>query len=179
MEGNDPLVTSTKRRSPTFHERTCEDCGTLYTPSGVRQRYCDSCRRDHRATARSHRRRQARAADKHLVFAHYGTSCACCGTTEDLTIDHVNGDGRAHREEIGGAGHALYAWLVKNDFPTGFQVLCMLCNASKHKGDHCRIHAPVCPTCQHPLDEGFVLTSRTRRSSAHLVAVPKSQLFPQ
>jgi hypothetical protein len=34
------------------------------------------------------------------VFAHYGTVCACCGTTENLSIDPINGDGGEHREEL-------------------------------------------------------------------------------
>jgi len=38
----------------------------------------------------------ARARDQ--VLDHYGRVCVCCGATRGLTIDHVNGDGKAHRE---------------------------------------------------------------------------------
>ena len=58
--------------------------------------------------------------------------CSCCGedTFEFLTIDHVNGDGAAHRKLIG-KGAAIYRWLKKNRYPEGFGVLCMNCNHAK------------------------------------------------
>lgn len=80
---------------------------------------------------------------KSPVFDHYGHECTCCGTSERLTIDHVNGDGKAHREQLRGGSPALYRWLIKNDFPEGFQVLCLRCNQSKSNGDHCRLDHAV------------------------------------
>ena len=73
------------------------------------------------------------------MFAHYGDgTCACCGTTDELTIDHVHGDGAEHRRVIGEGGGALYHWLVVNGLPDGFQVLCDPCNRSKGRGPACR-----------------------------------------
>lgn len=69
------------------------------------------------------------------VLAHYGTSCACCGTTEDLTIDHIDGNGREHRAEVGGSG--VYLWLIRQGFPEGYQTLCRPCNTSKGRGSRC------------------------------------------
>ena len=83
---------------------------------------------------RRHHERQ-RAA----VFGHYGWCCACCGATERLTIDHANGGGSAHREQIGRRGSSFYAWLVRNGFPDGYSALCRSCNGSKHDGDRCRL----------------------------------------
>ena len=84
-----------------------------------------------------------RAAElKAQVFSHYGLACACCGTRDDLSIDHVNGDGRQHREELFGrqAGSSqFYYWLVQQGFPSGYQVLCRPCNASKRTGKYCRL----------------------------------------
>jgi len=77
----------------------------------------------------------ARARDQ--VLDHYGRVCVCCGATRGLTIDHVNGDGKAHREELKGD---LYRWLVQEGFPRGFQVLCTPCNSSKGTGLACRMH---------------------------------------
>ena len=77
----------------------------------------------------------ARARDQ--VLDHYGRVCVCCGATRGLTIDHVNGDGKAHREELKGD---LYRWLVQEGFPRGFQVLCTPCNSSKGAGLACRMH---------------------------------------
>jgi len=86
-------------------------------------------------------RDSARLRDQ--VFGHYGRSCACCGTTENLSIDHVNGDGAGHREELFGRRHGggdqFYRWLVKNGFPAGFQTLCLPCNQSKQNGEQCRL----------------------------------------
>lgn len=78
---------------------------------------------------------------KATVLDHYGRSCACCGSTENPTIDHVNGGGEAHRREIGQS--QLYRWLIRNGFPEGFQTLCSPCNCSKGTGTACRInHQP-------------------------------------
>jgi len=77
------------------------------------------------------------------VFAHYGEACACCGTTEQLSIDHVNGGGSAHRIELFGRSAVstrFYRWLIDNGFPDGFQTLCLPCNASKSTGDACRLN---------------------------------------
>lgn len=76
------------------------------------------------------------------VFDHYGWACACCGSTSDPEIDHINGDGKEHRLEALGpgrrAGHKFYLWLIRSDFPDGFQTLCRPCNISKGKGERCR-----------------------------------------
>lgn len=87
--------------------------------------------------------RYYRATVRKRVFAHYGESCACCGTTEDLTIDHIDGDGHRHRSEFSANGdrgsQQMYLWLIRNGFPVGFQVLCRPCNSSKKRGKECRL----------------------------------------
>ena len=82
-------------------------------------------------------------ANREAVFNRYGRSCACCGATARLSVDHVNGDGREHRAEIGMGSSHLYRWLIANGFPDGFQVLCKLCNKSKADGDRCRLNHPA------------------------------------
>lgn len=59
-------------------------------------------------------------------------SCACCGLddTEVLSIDHIEGVGRRHRKETGD-GSNFYRWLQKNDFPSGYRVLCLSCNFAR------------------------------------------------
>ncbi|WP_428323671.1 hypothetical protein [Nitrosopumilus sp.] len=79
---------------------------------------------------------------KHRVIFYYsdGTmKCKCCEESlfEGLTIDHINGDGKKHRETGCGHGQALYQWLVKNDYPEGFQVLCGTCNIAKGTKKEC------------------------------------------
>lgn len=58
-------------------------------------------------------------------------SCACCGETiyQFLAIDHMNGGGNKHRKSL--KSMDIYRWLVKNNFPLGFQVLCHNCNLAK------------------------------------------------
>lgn len=80
---------------------------------------------------------------KALVFEHYGAACACCGSEHDLTIDHVNGDGKEHRREFSRSWQAIYRWLINTGFPEGFQTLCRPCNASKGRGVSCRLDHSV------------------------------------
>lgn len=71
------------------------------------------------------------------VLSHYSGNppkCANCGESEIivLSIDHINGDGSAHRKELRfKLGSTLYRWLKKNNYPAGFQVLCMNCQYRK------------------------------------------------
>jgi hypothetical protein len=73
---------------------------------------------------------------KQDVLDHYGRACSACGFDDyrALQIDHIENDGAAHRKALGGksfSGWRFYEWLVKNDFPTGFQTLCANCNNIK------------------------------------------------
>lgn len=78
--------------------------------------------------------------------------CRCCGETllAFLQLDHINGDGAAHRREIGMrqgveeqthqvkiGGNGLPYWLKKHGYPEGFQVLCANCNLGKRIGKYC------------------------------------------
>lgn len=78
------------------------------------------------------RRKERNWALKHAVWAQYGGSiCSCCGTREQefLTVDHINGGGGKHRVALRQAGSAnIYRWLVEQQFPAGYRVLCMNCN---------------------------------------------------
>ena len=121
---------------------------------------CDGCptpeaAERHRIKTRTWQARK-RQADKAAVIAAYGSKCKCCGESEPmfLCVDHVDDDGAAHRERIGygrttdgrrrvGSGSIIYAWLVANQFPEGFQLLCANCNLAKQSGGcpHKRQHA--------------------------------------
>jgi hypothetical protein len=88
--------------------------------------------------------RGKRRDNRQKVFDHYGWECACCGEAEPvfLTIDHVNNDGNVHRRSldgIGNGGSPFFDWLVRKDFPEGFQTLCRNCNWGKHA------NGGVCP----------------------------------
>lgn len=74
-----------------------------------------------------------------VCLKHYSSEipfCACCEEKEIkfLSIDHINGGGNKHRKEIIGEnskGGNIYVWLIKNNFPEGFQILCHNCNMAK------------------------------------------------
>jgi len=68
------------------------------------------------------------------VLAHYSAGtlkCACCSeqTYEFLSIDHILGGGTAHRRKLG--SKYIYSWLIQQNFPPGYQVLCHNCNMAK------------------------------------------------
>ena len=70
------------------------------------------------------------------VLEAYGgknPGCACCGEKEIkfLGIDHVNGGGTKHRQELRSRGAAMYHELRRLEYPKGFQVLCHNCNLAK------------------------------------------------
>jgi len=73
---------------------------------------------------------------RETIFKHYGMSCATCGKMDfsQLSIDHINNDGGKHRREIGMkcGGYNFYLWLIKNNFPEGYQTLCISCNSRKN-----------------------------------------------
>ena len=63
------------------------------------------------------------------VISHYGGKCVCCGedSFDFLALDHIKGGGEKHRNKVGGGSHMI-AWIIKNDFPPIFRVLCHNCN---------------------------------------------------
>jgi coproporphyrinogen III oxidase len=107
-----------------------------YKASHVKERRAEYQRTKEKYSERAHIRN---AAMRDLVVDHYGGRCACCGeaTREFLEIDHINGGGNKHRREIKCFGNKFYDWLIKNDFPEGFQVLCSNCNMSKGRYGYC------------------------------------------
>lgn len=72
-----------------------------------------------------------------ICIWHYskGTyECACCGLKDDkifYDIDHIKNNGNKHRKIIGRSN--LHGWLVKNNLPEGYQVLCSNCNQGKNR----------------------------------------------
>ena len=76
-----------------------------------------------------------RLRERRTVLEYYGgnpPNCACCGERREafLVIDHTNNDGAEHRRQLGGYRTKIYKWLIKEDFPDGFRVLCANCNTT-------------------------------------------------
>lgn len=75
---------------------------------------------------------------RELVLVKLGGICACCGESNRklLTIDHIDGDGNAHRKKIG--GYVKMLRYIRDLVDTSmFQVLCWNCNMSKGIGTVC------------------------------------------
>lgn len=143
-----PLVEfAVNRRNADGRQPHCRECDRervrRYRAKN-RGKVRDSQRRRYAANPEAARgtMRHYQAANREAVFDYYGRVCACCGITERLTIDHVDGGGTQHRRDLFGhdsSGSAMYYWLVKNNFPAGYQVLCIRCNCSKGAGAACRL----------------------------------------
>ncbi len=75
-------------------------------------------------------RRQLNRTRILLYYSNNNPQCSCCGEKEDkfLCLDHINGGGHQHRKNI---KNRIYEWIIKNDFPKGFQILCHNCNMAK------------------------------------------------
>lgn len=85
------------------------------------------------------RGKATRARVRAEMVAAYGGRCACASCPETnpafLTLDHVNGDGKAHRVRV---GSHTYNDLRKRGWPRdGFRLLCWNCNAMTRYGRTC------------------------------------------
>lgn len=72
---------------------------------------------------------------RRIVIHYYGGKCKCCGESEKtfLALDHIDGNGNAHRRKIKkSSGRGFNDWIIQQNFPKGFQVLCYNCNMSKY-----------------------------------------------
>jgi len=107
--------------------------------------------------------KERRETLKKDIFSHYSKihsnsdipCCRCCGLNshiEFLTLDHIAGRKEMDSEpELLKLGYSsklatqpLQIWIKKNNFPEGFQVLCINCNFAKgHSKDN---------TCPHERD---------------------------
>jgi len=76
---------------------------------------------------------------RNRILDHYGRVCACCGEyhEEFLAIDHIEGGGNIHRKTVGGGGNVFYSWLLRNNFPNGYRILCHNCNESLGHYGYC------------------------------------------
>lgn len=103
-----------------------------YKDKEVQSQYCKVWRLKNRETdliKQRERHRQRRIG----VMSHYtgdkGMVCDCCGekTIEFLVLDHINGGGTQHRKKVG-SGTGFFLWIIKNNYPSGYRILCHNCN---------------------------------------------------
>jgi len=88
---------------------------------------------------RAQKRNQER---RKTVLIHYSgdsPKCACCGESHlgFLCIDHVDGGGNKHRKKLNRKTHGFWRWLIEQNFPNGYRVLCHNCNFAIGAYDRC------------------------------------------
>lgn len=128
-----------KRYDKRQAQGLCGHCGKAPPKEGFKS--CEACLTSYRKRSKNKteesrtkhniKTKQNEASIRQRVKEHYGGKCACCGESNPLflTVDHVNNDGAAHRKAIGTG--RIYRWLLKNQFPEGYQLLCWNCNLGK------------------------------------------------
>ena len=86
--------------------------------------------------------KRSRDKAKLEILTHYGLGkCQCVecgeGRIACLSIDHINGNGVRQRKQLKAHGSTFYIWLRRNNFPNGYQTLCMNCQWIKrdNKGE--------------------------------------------
>lgn len=129
-------------------KKTCEGCGKKNRAWYYKRRelglctYCGNKARDGATRCEECSKKMSedkKRIRKEVMEAYGGPVCACCGETIErfLTIDHINNDGAEHRRAI--RRNSINKWLVENNFPAGYQVLCFNCNMGK------QLNGGVCP----------------------------------
>jgi hypothetical protein len=115
--------------------RTCKTCGVEVKAF---RNFCATCIRQRNLACQ---RRWGKERVLRIYAKYGGAKCACCGesTFEFLTLDHINDDGADHRKTIGGSGSHVYSWIVRKNYPEGYQVLCYNCNAGRYR------NGGICP----------------------------------
>ena len=72
-------------------------------------------------------RKANRRKQREIIIKAYGGKCECCGESqyEFLAIDHISGGGRHQMERLTGG---YLRWFIRNNFPSGYRILCHNCN---------------------------------------------------
>lgn len=74
------------------------------------------------------------------ILNHYSGGKMCCANcgfsdTRALQVDHIENNGAEERRELFGnrlfAGNRFYRWVRRNNYPTGYAILCANCNIIK------------------------------------------------
>jgi len=89
------------------------------------------------ATEQKEKAKLRHRSNRQIVLKYYNAKCVCCGETrnEFLAVDHIHGGGSRHRKAM--TVSTIYRWIIKNDFPQDFRILCHNCNQSRGSYGYC------------------------------------------
>ena len=92
----------------------------------------------HREYLSKQQKEKVRAYKLEMIDA-YGGCCACCGEQyqEFLTLDHINGGGRADRKRAGSTTQIIRELKRKGWPKKDHRVLCMNCNLAFGRFGYC------------------------------------------
>lgn len=146
------------QETATDQFKQCNHCKKILPKSAFNKNknYADGLRKDCRecsrlASKRTYHKYSVRLNQhskdynqkvRYQALSHYSDggapACACCHEThiEFLVIDHIHGGGHQHRQSVG----SIYIWLIKNNYPDGFRVLCHNCNQALGLYGYCPHH---------------------------------------
>lgn len=112
------------RNDTKKHETRCKTCANEANKKNEQNRD-----KEYTAARTRYHNKQLRLK----VLERYGNCCQCCGENryEFLAMDHINNDGAEHRNNGTYGGQATVKWIIDNDYPQDFQILCHNCNAAK------------------------------------------------
>lgn len=115
-------------------KKRCAHCKQVKDLSKFLYRHSSYCR-----PCVLERERNRQRARKLSVVDHYGGRCRCCGETnlEFLAVHHAAGDGGGHRKQLSGGWNSIIGWIIKNDFPEGFEIFCHNCHHALHSYGYC------------------------------------------
>lgn len=116
----------------------CLRCRAVLPVEG--KKHCQRCLDFMNRPEEVERKKVYRRGIRKEVIEGYGGKCTCCGEANlgFLSLDHVNNDGKAHREEVGAAIQTVF-WARKNGYPNNLTVLCYNCNLGR------QFNGGVCP----------------------------------
>jgi hypothetical protein len=138
---NTPLCNKCKKRPVSDGRKRCNHCRRAPRSYATRMRAFRKGDEGFRLM-RKMKAREKRKQEKDMVVAKLGGKCACCGESqrEFLTIDHISGDGAAHRKTLGVRANNMASFcgkLLREGRTEGIQVLCANCHLAKDMHGGC------------------------------------------
>lgn len=118
-----------------LQEGKCQ-CGHDRIPN---KKVCDKCAK--------HSRNQHKQL-KLIVIKGYGGKCNCCGIKnwQFLSVDHVEERGVDERKRLGSraiSSASLYRRIIRENFPSRYQILCYNCNMALGFFGYCPHHPRI------------------------------------
>ena len=79
--------------------------------------------------------KQQKAKMRRIVYENYGEQCPYCGSTSNLQIDHINGDGKKERNKgrWRASSSDTHRLIIHLGFPLTYQTICRQCNMAKQQ----------------------------------------------